>query len=57
MLFRSGALAVSGGKQRNIEGWVQKKRPGTPAAEAADAASDGDTASPKADDDSVNSDD
>lgn len=52
-----GALAVSGGKQRNIEGWVQKKRPGTPAAEAADAASDGDTASPKADDDSVNSDD
>src|SRR5699024_2830046 len=26
-----GALAVSGGKQRNIEGWVQKKRPGTPA--------------------------
>lgn len=30
-----GALAVSGGKQRNIEGWVQKKRPGTPAAEAA----------------------
>ena len=33
-----GALAVSGGKQRNIEGWVQKKRPGTPAAEAADKA-------------------
>lgn len=30
-----GALAVSGGHQRNIEGWVQKKRPGTPAAEAA----------------------
>ncbi|WP_408931725.1 bifunctional UDP-N-acetylglucosamine diphosphorylase/glucosamine-1-phosphate N-acetyltransferase GlmU [Corynebacterium sp. YSMAA1_1_D6] len=34
----AGALAVSGGKQRNIEGWVQKKRPGTPAAEAADKA-------------------
>lgn len=33
-----GALVVSGGKQRNIEGWVQKKRPGTPAAEAAEAA-------------------
>lgn len=31
----AGALVVSGGKQRNIEGWVQKKRPGTPAAEAA----------------------
>lgn len=26
-----GALAVSGGVQRNIEGWVQKNRPGTPA--------------------------
>lgn len=31
----AGALVVSGGKQRNIEGWVQAKRPGTPAAEAA----------------------
>ncbi|WJZ02164.1 bifunctional UDP-N-acetylglucosamine diphosphorylase/glucosamine-1-phosphate N-acetyltransferase GlmU [Corynebacterium freiburgense] len=30
-----GALVVSGGQQRNIEGWVQRKRPGTPAAEAA----------------------
>ncbi|MGF7121300.1 bifunctional UDP-N-acetylglucosamine diphosphorylase/glucosamine-1-phosphate N-acetyltransferase GlmU [Rhodococcus sp. BE178] len=30
-----GALAVSGGKQRNIEGWVERNRPGTPAAEAA----------------------
>ena len=36
----AGALAVSGGKQRNIEGWVQKKRPGTPAAEAAARAQD-----------------
>lgn len=33
-----GALVVSGGKQRNIEGWVQKNRPGTPAAKAALAA-------------------
>lgn len=35
-----GALAVSGGKQRNIEGWVVNKRPGTPAAEAAEKATD-----------------
>jgi len=33
-----GALAVSGGPQRNIEGWVERKRPGTPAAKAAAAA-------------------
>lgn len=33
----AGALAVSGGKQRNIEGWVEKNRPGTPAADAATA--------------------
>jgi bifunctional UDP-N-acetylglucosamine pyrophosphorylase / glucosamine-1-phosphate N-acetyltransferase len=30
-----GALAVSAGSQRNIEGWVLRKRPGTPAADAA----------------------
>jgi bifunctional UDP-N-acetylglucosamine pyrophosphorylase/glucosamine-1-phosphate N-acetyltransferase len=30
-----GALAVSGGTQRNIENWVQRKRPGTAAANAA----------------------
>jgi bifunctional UDP-N-acetylglucosamine pyrophosphorylase/glucosamine-1-phosphate N-acetyltransferase len=30
-----GALAVSGGDQRNIDGWVESRRPGTPAAEAA----------------------
>ena len=30
-----GALVVSGGPQRIIEGWVVRKRPGTPAAEAA----------------------
>jgi bifunctional UDP-N-acetylglucosamine pyrophosphorylase/glucosamine-1-phosphate N-acetyltransferase len=34
-----GALAVSGGPQRNIEGWAQKRRPGTKQAEAAAAAS------------------
>lgn len=34
----AGALVVSGGKQRNIEGWVQQKRPGTPAAQAAERA-------------------
>lgn len=33
-----GALAVSAGPQRIIEGWVERKRPGTPAAEAARAA-------------------
>lgn len=30
-----GALAVSGGAQRNLEGWVQRNRPGTAAADAA----------------------
>jgi bifunctional UDP-N-acetylglucosamine pyrophosphorylase/glucosamine-1-phosphate N-acetyltransferase len=30
-----GALAVSGGPQRNIENWVLRKRAGTPSAEAA----------------------
>lgn len=33
-----GALAVSGGKQRNIEGWVERNRPGTAAATAAASA-------------------
>lgn len=33
-----GALAVSRGQQRNIDGWVQRRRPGTPAAEAAQRA-------------------
>jgi bifunctional UDP-N-acetylglucosamine pyrophosphorylase/glucosamine-1-phosphate N-acetyltransferase len=33
-----GALAVSTGPQRNIEGWVSRRRAGTPAAEAAEAA-------------------
>jgi bifunctional UDP-N-acetylglucosamine pyrophosphorylase/glucosamine-1-phosphate N-acetyltransferase len=30
-----GALAVARGRQRNVEGWVSRRRPGTPAAEAA----------------------
>ncbi len=33
-----GALAVSGGTQRTIEGWVTRKRPGTAAADAAERA-------------------
>ncbi|GAA1459115.1 bifunctional UDP-N-acetylglucosamine diphosphorylase/glucosamine-1-phosphate N-acetyltransferase GlmU [Nocardiopsis exhalans] len=34
-----GALAVSeGNRQRNVEGWTQRKRPGTPSAEAAEQA-------------------
>ncbi|MCW2756967.1 MAG: glmU [Nocardioidaceae bacterium] len=33
-----GALAVSSGQQRHIEGWVFRKRPGTDAAAAAEAA-------------------
>jgi bifunctional UDP-N-acetylglucosamine pyrophosphorylase / glucosamine-1-phosphate N-acetyltransferase len=33
-----GALAVSAGPQRNIEGWVARKRPGSAAARAADEA-------------------
>ncbi|QFZ16652.1 bifunctional UDP-N-acetylglucosamine diphosphorylase/glucosamine-1-phosphate N-acetyltransferase GlmU [Saccharothrix syringae] len=34
-----GALAVSGGPQRNFAGWVVSRRPGTAAAEAAERAS------------------
>jgi bifunctional UDP-N-acetylglucosamine pyrophosphorylase/glucosamine-1-phosphate N-acetyltransferase len=30
-----GALAVARGRQRNVEGWVSRRRPGTPAEEAA----------------------
>jgi bifunctional UDP-N-acetylglucosamine pyrophosphorylase/glucosamine-1-phosphate N-acetyltransferase len=30
-----GAMAVARGTQRNIEGWVERQRPGTPSAEAA----------------------
>jgi len=35
-----GALAVSAGPQRTIEGWVERKRPGSAAAEAAKRATD-----------------
>ncbi|MFF0964186.1 bifunctional UDP-N-acetylglucosamine diphosphorylase/glucosamine-1-phosphate N-acetyltransferase GlmU [Streptomyces sp. NPDC003703] len=34
-----GSLAVARGQQRNIEGWVARKRPGSTAAKAAEAAS------------------
>ncbi|TGN73716.1 bifunctional UDP-N-acetylglucosamine diphosphorylase/glucosamine-1-phosphate N-acetyltransferase GlmU [Streptomyces bauhiniae] len=34
-----GALAVARGQQRNIEGWVARKRPGSASAKAAQAAS------------------
>jgi bifunctional UDP-N-acetylglucosamine pyrophosphorylase/glucosamine-1-phosphate N-acetyltransferase len=33
-----GAMAVARGKQRNVAGWVKRKRAGTPAAEAAERA-------------------
>ncbi|HZS21243.1 MAG TPA: bifunctional UDP-N-acetylglucosamine diphosphorylase/glucosamine-1-phosphate N-acetyltransferase GlmU [Pseudonocardiaceae bacterium] len=33
-----GALGVARGRQRNIEGWVSRRRPGTPAAHAAQQA-------------------
>ena len=33
-----GALAVGRARQRNVEGWVARRRAGTPAAEAAAAA-------------------
>jgi bifunctional UDP-N-acetylglucosamine pyrophosphorylase/glucosamine-1-phosphate N-acetyltransferase len=36
-----GSLAVSGGPQREIEGWTLRKRAGTPMAEAAEAALEG----------------
>jgi bifunctional UDP-N-acetylglucosamine pyrophosphorylase / glucosamine-1-phosphate N-acetyltransferase len=36
-----GALAVSSGPQREIEGWTLRKRPGTPMAAAAEAAMGG----------------
>jgi bifunctional UDP-N-acetylglucosamine pyrophosphorylase / glucosamine-1-phosphate N-acetyltransferase len=31
----AGAMAVARAQQRNVEGWVERKRPGTPSAEAA----------------------
>ena len=38
-----GALATSAGPQRTMEGWVQKKRSGTPSAEAASNAKEDDS--------------
>ena len=35
-----GAMAVARGKQRNVAGWVERKRAGTPSAEAAARASE-----------------
>ena len=42
-----GALGLSAGKQRNIDGWTERKRAGTAAAEVAAAARTGDSASDK----------
>lgn len=39
-----GELAVARGQQRNIKGWVARKRPGTPTASAAERADDASTA-------------
>ncbi|MFD6419923.1 bifunctional UDP-N-acetylglucosamine diphosphorylase/glucosamine-1-phosphate N-acetyltransferase GlmU [Streptomyces sp. NPDC060194] len=36
----AGALAVARGQQRNIEGWVARKRPGSAAAQAAESSSE-----------------
>jgi bifunctional UDP-N-acetylglucosamine pyrophosphorylase/glucosamine-1-phosphate N-acetyltransferase len=33
-----GAMAVARGRQRNVEGWVERRRPGSPAARAAQQA-------------------
>jgi bifunctional UDP-N-acetylglucosamine pyrophosphorylase/glucosamine-1-phosphate N-acetyltransferase len=35
-----GALGIGRGKQRNVEGWVERRRPGSPAAQAAERARD-----------------
>ncbi|MGI5204194.1 bifunctional UDP-N-acetylglucosamine diphosphorylase/glucosamine-1-phosphate N-acetyltransferase GlmU [Spirillospora sp. CA-108201] len=42
----AGAMAVARGRQRNVEGWVERKRPGTPAAEAARRARAGEESAP-----------
>jgi len=44
-----GALAVSAGPQRNIENWVQRRRPGSAAAEAAEKAAQHPTPPPDPD--------
>jgi bifunctional UDP-N-acetylglucosamine pyrophosphorylase/glucosamine-1-phosphate N-acetyltransferase len=47
-----GALATSAGPQRTMEGWVQEKRAGTPAAEAAKNSTEAEPASDAKEDDS-----
>ncbi|MEU8462493.1 bifunctional UDP-N-acetylglucosamine diphosphorylase/glucosamine-1-phosphate N-acetyltransferase GlmU [Streptomyces sp. NPDC029003] len=42
----AGALAVARGQQRNIEGWVARKRPGSAAATAAQSSPEGDSGRP-----------
>ncbi|MDQ3432016.1 MAG: bifunctional UDP-N-acetylglucosamine diphosphorylase/glucosamine-1-phosphate N-acetyltransferase GlmU, partial [Actinomycetota bacterium] len=44
-----GAMAVARGRQRNIEGWVERRRPGTPAAEAARRARESESGADSAD--------
>jgi bifunctional UDP-N-acetylglucosamine pyrophosphorylase/glucosamine-1-phosphate N-acetyltransferase len=43
----AGSLAVNVSSQRNLEGWVEANREGTPAATAAKAANNGKKASKK----------
>lgn len=53
-----GQIAVARGRQRNIDGWVERRRPGTKTADAAKAAAEGSeqsvTSTKIADDSSVN---
>lgn len=41
-----GAMAVARARQRNVEGWVERRRPGTPAADAARRAKGEDEGAP-----------
>jgi bifunctional UDP-N-acetylglucosamine pyrophosphorylase/glucosamine-1-phosphate N-acetyltransferase len=52
-----GALAVARGHQRNVEGWVEKRRPGSAAARAAAAAAEARSPEPAASGDNEASDD
>nr|MCH9796764.1 bifunctional UDP-N-acetylglucosamine diphosphorylase/glucosamine-1-phosphate N-acetyltransferase GlmU [Actinomycetes bacterium] len=42
-----GAMAVGRARQRNIEGWVERRRAGSASARSARAANDGDDVSDK----------
>jgi bifunctional UDP-N-acetylglucosamine pyrophosphorylase/glucosamine-1-phosphate N-acetyltransferase len=42
----AGAMGVARGKQRNVEGWVERRRAGSPAAEAAARARNRETEEP-----------